>query len=92
VDGVKTEYRRYLDLLVPKLRVGGMVVMDNLLWQGRVAEPPDDEDDPNADALRAFNGYLMMYPQLQALVLPLGDGLGIATKIKPTIMEMGGPF
>jgi caffeoyl-CoA O-methyltransferase len=92
VDGVKTEYRRYLDLLVPKLRVGGMVVLDNLLWQGRVAEPPEDEDDPNADALRAFNGYLMMYPQLQALVLPLGDGLGIATKIKPTIMEMGGPF
>ena len=91
VDGVKTEYRRYLDLLVPKLRVGGMVIMDNLLWQGLVAEPPDEENQ-NADALRAFNSYLMMYPQLQALVLPVGDGLGIATKIKPTIMEMGGPF
>lgn len=91
VDGVKTEYRRYLDLLVPKLRVGGMVAMDNLLWQGHVAEPPDEED-ATADALRAFNAYLMMYPQLQALILPLGDGLGIATKIKPTILEMGGPF
>lgn len=90
VDAVKTEYRRYLDLLVPKLRVGGMVVLDNLLWKGRVAAPP--EDDPSADALRAFNPYLMMYPQLQALVLPLGDGVGIATKIKPTILEMGGPF
>lgn len=91
VDGVKVEYRRYLDLLVPKLRVGGMVVIDNLLWKGRVAVPPDDEDR-NADALRAFNPYLMMYPQLQSLVLPLGDGVGIATKVKPTILEMGGPF
>jgi len=91
VDAVKKEYRRYLDQLVPKLRVGGVVALDNLLWKGRVADPPD-EDDPDADALRAFNGYLMMHPQLQSVVLPFGDGLGVATKIKPTIMEMGGPY
>lgn len=91
VDAVKKEYRRYLDQLVPKLRVGGVVALDNLLWKGRVADPPD-EDDPDADALRAFNGYLMMHPQLQAVVLPFGDGLGVATKTKPTIMEMGGPY
>jgi caffeoyl-CoA O-methyltransferase len=91
VDAVKKEYRRYLDLLVPILRVGGVVALDNLLWKGHVADPPD-EDDPDADALRAFNGYLMMHPQLQAVVLPFGDGLGVATKIKPTVMEMGGPY
>jgi caffeoyl-CoA O-methyltransferase len=91
VDAVKKEYRRYLDQLVPKLRVGGVVALDNLLWKGRVADPPDD-DDPDADALRAFNGYLMMHPQLQAVVLPYGDGLGVATKVKPTVMEMGGPY
>jgi len=91
VDAVKKEYRRYLDQLVPKLRVGGVVALDNLLWKGRVADPPDD-DDPDADALRAFNGYFMMHPQLQAVVLPFGDGLGVATKIKPTVMEMGGPY
>lgn len=91
VDAVKKEYRRYLDLLLPKLRVGGVIALDNLLWKGRVAEPPE-EDDPDADALRAFNGYLMMHPQLQSLVLPFGDGLGLAAKIKPTRMEMGGPW
>jgi predicted O-methyltransferase YrrM len=91
VDAVKKEYRRYLDLLVPMVRVGGVIALDNLLWKGRVADPPD-EDDPDADALRAFNGYLMMHPQLQSVVLPYGDGLGLATKVKPTIMEMGGPF
>lgn len=90
VDAVKTEYRRYLDLTLPLLRVGGLIVCDNLLWGGEVAAPT--EEDKDADAIRAFNGYLMMHPQLQAVVLPLGDGLGIATKTKPTIMEMGGPF
>lgn len=92
VDAVKQEYRRYLDQLLPKLRVGGLVVVDNLLWAGHVAAPPEDEDDEVADALRAFNGYLMMHPQLQAVVLPVGDGLGIATKVKPLILEMGGPY
>lgn len=91
VDAVKTEYRRYLDLLVPLVRVGGLIAVDNLLWQGKVAEPPA-EDDANADALRAFNAYLMMHPQLQSVVLPFGDGLGLAAKVKPTILEMGGPY
>ena len=91
LDAIKEEYRRYLDLTLPMLTVGGLVVADNLLWKGRVAEPPE-EDDAAADALRAFDGYLMMHPQMQALVLPLGDGLGVAVKTKPTVMEMGGPF
>ena len=91
VDAVKKEYRRYLDLLVPLVRVGGVIALDNLLWSGKVADPPD-EDDPDADALRAFNGYLMMHPQLQSVVLPFGDGLGLAAKVKPTIMEQGGPY
>jgi caffeoyl-CoA O-methyltransferase len=92
VDAVKTDYRRYLDTVLPKLRVGGVIVCDNLLWGGQVAAPDEGREDRDADALRAFNGYLMMHPQLQAVVLPLGDGVGIATKIKPTIFEMGGPF
>jgi predicted O-methyltransferase YrrM len=91
VDAVKTEYRRYLDLLLPKVRVGGLLVFDNLLWKGWVAEPPEEEDEAAA-ALRAFNGYLMMHPQLAAVVLPTGDGLGVATKTRPLISEMGGPF
>jgi caffeoyl-CoA O-methyltransferase len=93
IDAVKTEYRRYLDLLLPKLRVGGLLICDNLLWGGLVADPPEDEpEDDETRALRAFNGYLMMHPQLQSVVLPVGDGLGVATKTKPLIIEMGGPF
>ncbi len=80
VDAIKTEYRRYLDLLVPRLRQGGLVALDNLLWKGRVAEPADDEDASTV-ALRDLNRYLTRHPQLEALVLPLGDGLGLAAKV-----------
>ena len=89
VDADKPQLRRYLDLLLPKLVVGGLVVIDNLLWKGRVAG--DDMDD-ETEAIRAFNGYLMMHPQLRAVVLPLGDGVGLAAKTKPLATEMGGPF
>ncbi|MBV8199695.1 MAG: O-methyltransferase [Acidobacteria bacterium] len=96
IDAVKTEYRRYLDLALPHLRVGGLVVVDNLLWGGEVAEPPaaaeGEKEEPQAAALRAFNGYLMMHPQLESLVIPLGDGVGLATKTKALRSELGGPF
>lgn len=89
VDADKLHLRRFLDLLLPKLALGGLVVIDNLLWKGRVA---GDEMDDETEAIRAFNGYFMMHPQLRAVVLPLGDGVGLATKTKPLVTEMGGPF
>ncbi len=93
LDAIKSEYRRYLDLVLPRLRVGGLVVVDNLLWGGEVAEPSDAAaDDPDADALRAFNGYFMSHPQLRAVVLPLGDGVGLGTKTRALVSELGGPF
>jgi predicted O-methyltransferase YrrM len=93
VDAVKGEYRRYLDVLLPKLAVGGLLVFDNLLWKGLVAEPPDDqEEDAETEALRAFNAYLMSHPQLCAVVLPFGDGVGLAAKTRPLASELGGPF
>jgi caffeoyl-CoA O-methyltransferase len=91
VDAIKTEYRRYLDAVLPRMAVGGLLVADNVLWKGRVAEPGDD-DDADARALDAFNGYLSIHPQMAALVMPLGDGIGLAVKTKPTVMEMGGPY
>lgn len=92
IDAEKADYRRYLDRLLPRFVVSGLLLFDNLLWKGRVAEPPEDEPDADAEALHAFNAYLMMHPQLRAQVLPLGDGVGVATKIQATVMEMGGPF
>ena len=78
IDAVKEEYSQYLDLGLPRLRAGGVVIVDNLLWGGRVAS---DDTESSTVALREFNPYFMNHPQLLAEVLPVGDGLGYAVKI-----------
>jgi caffeoyl-CoA O-methyltransferase len=83
IDAVKEEYRGYLDLALPKLRVGGVVICDNLLWGGQVAGEIRSEDQKaSTEALREFNRYLVNHPQLRAEVLAVGDGLGYGVKIK----------
>ena len=80
IDAVKEEYRRYLDLGLERLKPGGLVIVDNLLWGGKVADE-SEQSDSSTLALRGFNHYFVNHPQLQAEVLPVGDGLGYAVKI-----------
>jgi predicted O-methyltransferase YrrM len=79
IDAVKEEYRRYLDLGLERLNTGGLVIVDNLLWGGKVADD-SEQSDSSTLALRDFNHYFVNHPQLQAEVLPVGDGLGYAVK------------
>ena len=82
LDAVKEEYRGYLDLALPKLRPGGVVICDNLLWGGQVAgEIRSPDQQTSTEALREFNRYFVSHPQLRAEVLPVGDGLGYGVKI-----------
>lgn len=82
IDAVKEEYRGYLDLSLPKLRIGGVVICDNLLWGGRVAGQNESDDyKTSTESLREFNPYFVYHPQLRAVVLPVGDGLGYGVKI-----------
>lgn len=79
IDCVKSEYGDYLDAILPKLRDGAVIVCDNLLWKGQVAEEvtvPGDEQ--STAALRRFNGRLASDPRLLSIILPLGDGLGVS--------------
>ena len=78
IDALKEEYSEYLDLGLPRLRTGGVVIVDNLLWGGRVAS---DDNETSTVALREFNPYFINHPQLKAEVLSVGDGLGYAVKI-----------
>ena len=75
IDCVKTEYEQYLDGLLPKLERGAVIVCDNLLWGGAVAEKGGDA---NTKALRKFNKRIATDPRLSTIVLPLGDGTGIS--------------
>jgi predicted O-methyltransferase YrrM len=77
IDAVKEEYKQYLDLGLQRLRRGGVVIVDNLLWGGKVA---GDDTETSTVALREFNHYFVNHPQLRAEVLPVGDGLGYAVK------------
>ena len=82
IDAVKEEYRGYLDLALPKLRTGGVVICDNLLWGGQVAgEIRSNDQKSSTEALREFNRYFVSHPKLRAQVLPVGDGLGYGVKI-----------
>jgi len=78
IDALKEEYWEYLDLGLPRLRTGGVVIVDNLLWGGKVA---GDDDETSTVALREFNPYFINHPQLLAELLSVGDGLGYAVKI-----------
>jgi predicted O-methyltransferase YrrM len=77
LDAVKEEYKQYLDLGLQRLRTGGVVIVDNLLWGGKVA---GDDSESSTVALREFNHYFINHPQLLAVVLSVGDGLGYAVK------------
>ena len=77
IDAVKEEYKQYLDLGLQRLRSGGVVIVDNLLWGGRVAT---GDSESSTVALREFNDYFINHPQLRAVVLSVGDGLGYAVK------------
>jgi predicted O-methyltransferase YrrM len=81
IDALKEEYKQYLDLGLPLLREGGVVVVDNLLWGGRVAQLPTADDESSTIALREFNHYFINHPQLRSEILSVGDGLGYAVKI-----------
>lgn len=82
LDAVKEEYKAYLDYALPLLRVGGVVIADNVLWGGQVAgEIRSPEQRKSTEALREFNQYLVTHPQLKAVVLSFGDGIGYAVKL-----------
>ena len=82
LDALKEEYVGYLEHSLPLLRVGGLVIVDNLLWGGQVAgEIRSPEQTVSTQALREFNQVFIRHPQLLSVVLPVGDGLGYAVKV-----------
>jgi caffeoyl-CoA O-methyltransferase len=76
IDALKPEYGAYLAALIPRLAPGALVVADNVLWSGRVADPADA--DASTVALRAFDAAVLGDPRFQATILPVGDGLLVA--------------
>ena len=78
VDADKTGYRAYLDLLLPRMRDRGVILVDNVLWSGAVIDADDDSAD--TVALRDFNDHVAARTDCDAVILTIGDGL---TMIRP---------
>jgi len=83
IDALKEEYTAYLDLSLPLLRTGGVIIADNVLWGGQVAgEVRSPDQTASTQALRAFNQHFIHHPALRGEILSVGDGLAYGVKIQ----------
>ncbi len=85
IDADKTGYMTYYEALVPRLRPGGIVVLDNVLWGGSVIDPVRQEDDVRA--IRAVNERVATDPRVEAVMLPVADGITLARRRAPGEMD-----
>lgn len=73
IDGAKKDYTKILDIVLPMMPAGGMILADNVLWKGRVIDPSDT--DNKTPAIRAFNERVAADAGLDKFLLPIRDGL-----------------
>jgi caffeoyl-CoA O-methyltransferase len=78
IDADKPNYARYYDEVLVRLRQGGVILVDNVLWGGRVVEP--DPADADLSAIVAFNGLVAADDRVDCVMLPIADGLTLARK------------
>jgi len=79
IDADKPNYGAYWDELVPRVRPGGLLLADNVLWSGEIVEPA--ADDQNRTALQLFNNKVAADPRVEVVVLTAFDGLTVARKL-----------
>jgi len=78
IDANKTGYVSYWDEVVPRIRPGGAILVDNTLSHGRVIDPAND--DRNVQGIRDFNDHAAADGRVTLVLLPVGDGLTLARK------------
>ena len=75
IDADKTSYTDYYEEILARLRPGGLILVDNVLWMGRVVDAT--ADDEQTQAIRAFNERVASDERVDAVMLPISDGLTI---------------
>ena len=76
IDADKAGYDTYYEYCLRLVRRGGLITIDNVLWSGRVADP--SENDPDTTAIRALNAKIAADERVDAVIVPIGDGLTLA--------------
>ena len=76
IDADKVNYINYWELCLPKIRCGGLMVVDNVLWSGSVLDPEDETDR----AIAEFNEHVRKDKRVEVVMLPIRDGVTLAWK------------
>lgn len=79
IDADKENYINYFDRILPKLRVGGLILADNVLFHGQVLE--SEVKGKNAKAIQAFNDFVLSRTDVEKLMLPVRDGVYLIRKL-----------
>jgi len=77
LDADKINYDHYFEMILPKMRKGGLILSDNVLWDGKVLEEATPKDAVTK-ALQAYNQKLKNDPRVDSVILPLRDGLTLS--------------
>jgi caffeoyl-CoA O-methyltransferase len=78
IDADKQNYDGYYERVLKLIRPGGLILLDNMLWGGAVADPADNE--PATEAIRALNRKIHADPRVEMALVAIGDGIMMATK------------
>jgi caffeoyl-CoA O-methyltransferase len=78
IDGDKREYTEYFSLIIDKLKPGGFILADNVLWGGKVTD--SETSDPQARGIIAFNEMIRQSSGVENIIIPLRDGLMLIRK------------
>ncbi len=79
MDGNKRHYSEYFDVVFPKLRLGGLLIADNTLWDGHVLE---DSKDAQTVGVQKFNDKVFSDERVERVIVPVRDGMTLIRKIK----------
>lgn len=79
IDADKVNYANYFEALLPLMRVGGVILVDNTLWSRRVLDPQDE--DEHTVALVEFNKMVAADTRVRCVIIPMGDGVTVIQKL-----------
>ena len=79
IDADKESYPEYYDLIIKKVRSGGIIIADNILWSGKILEKVE-KDDQATKSIIEFNNKIIEDDRVKNIVLPIRDGLNIVRK------------
>jgi predicted O-methyltransferase YrrM len=78
IDADKSNYRNYYEAVLARIRTGGLILIDNVLWNGAVIDPAIQNEDTRA--IRALNDFIATDQRVDAVMIPVADGLTVCRK------------